>query len=180
MYRLIEYIKGSKCMRLIFMTAFTAIAVIAFVIWLAFCFSGPQYLNPVSSPDSLLIFLWIGASMVEAGIITFIIWRLNAFGKVLAVSFALIFFLNLLTIWATNEIAWWLFDNLDLNNLQRTSLVELFPLVVESVAVGYLFNILFRREEINKKLGKCYIVLIVLAVNLVTFFIPYVVFEYFL
>lgn len=136
------------------------------------CYADPIVETPFVDANTWVVILWIGCSILEAAIITFVLWRRHVIARALAASFILVFLLNIATMLTTAILANGIYGNAHNPNYWA----ELFPIAVETIFIWYLFHTLYKYSYMRYKMGVVYIILLVVVINLITFLIPFLVF----
>ena len=140
------------------------------------CFANPIDPNfPITSSEPARTILIILCPIIEAGIITFMLRRLFIKTRWKVITFISIFFFNIITV----VITWGIGNELLYSDVHNTVyLAEFFPLIVEPLVLLLYFWILFKTRKLTEQLKVKYVILLVLAVNILTFLLGLLFFQY--
>ncbi len=140
------------------------------------CYANPIDPNfPITSSEparSILIFL---CPLIEAGLITFFLRRFFTKTRWKVITFIFLFFFNIITV----VITWGIGNQLLESEFHSTVyFAEFFPLIIEPLVLLLYFWILYKARKLTEQLKVKYIVFLVIAVNIVTFLLGLLFFQY--
>jgi hypothetical protein len=130
---------------------------------------------PITGRGDFVIIIWLVSALVEASIIIFALRHRFASVKARIKPFISVMVLNLITIPITMMLGNRLLKS-DAHN--TVYLAEIFPLVVEFLALLGLFAFLYKRKVIAKPPAPVNIFYLTFAANLVTFLLGLAFFHY--
>ena len=130
---------------------------------------------PITSSDPARIILLFMCPIIEAGLITFLLRRFFIKTGWKVITFILLFFLNIVTV----VITWGIGNQLLYSGVPNTVyFAEFIPLIVEPLVLLLYFWILYKAGKLTERLKANYIILLVIAFNILTFLLGLIFFQY--
>lgn len=140
------------------------------------CYANPINPDfPITSSDPARIILIFLCPLIEAGLITFLVRRFFIKTKWKVNTFIFLFFFNLITV----IITWFIGSELlhsEVHN--RVYLAEFFPLIIEPPVLLLYFWMLYKAGKLTERIKAKYIILLVIAANILTFLLGLLFFQY--
>jgi hypothetical protein len=130
---------------------------------------------PITSSEPARIILIFLCPIIEAGLITFLLRRFFIKTRWKVITFIFIFLFNLITV----VITWGIGNQLLNSEVHNTVyFAEFFPLIVEPLVLLLYFRILYKAGKLTERLKVKYIILLVIAANILTFLLGLIFFQY--
>lgn len=140
------------------------------------CYANPIDPNfPITSSDPARIILIFLCPVIEAGLITFLLRLFFVKTRWKVITFIFLFFFNIVTV----VITWGIGNQLLYSGAPNTVyLAEFLPLIVEPLVLLLYFWILYKAGKLTERLKTNYIILLVIASNIITFLLGLIFFQY--
>jgi hypothetical protein len=140
------------------------------------CYANPIDPNfPVTSSEPERLILIFLCPLIEAGLITFLLRQFITETRWKFFTFIILFFFNIVTV----VITWGIGNQLLYSGVPNTVyLSEFFPLIVEPLVLLLYFWILYKTGKLTERLKVKYIIFLVIAVNILTFLLGLLFFQY--